>query len=141
MLYSLSGELPTAESDLCGARASCEARTDDFVLEPSTDPLAFDRDEVSAPVAITHAGVTRIYYAGRRGTRWSVGLLLQGTDRTFFRAANDGAAVLTPTGQGPDALGVSSPAAFVDGSELVLLYAGTEGAHWRLLSARMPIRP
>jgi hypothetical protein len=142
VLFSLAGELAMAESGLCGARASCEAeRTDTFVLEPSGDPLAFDRDEVSAPVAIEHAGVTRIYYAGRRGTRWSIGLLVQGSDQGFFRAGNDGAAVLSPTGQGLDALGVASPAAIVDGDELVLLYAGTDGAHWRLFSARMPLRP
>jgi hypothetical protein len=142
VLYDVAGELAMAEAGICGARASCEAeRTDTFVLEPSSDPLAFDRDEVSAPVAIEHAGVTRIYYAGRRGTRWSLGLLVQGRDQGFFRAGNDGLAVLGPTGQGPDALGVASPAAFVEGGELVLLYAGTDGAHWRLLSARMPMRP
>jgi hypothetical protein len=142
VLFTVSGEIPTAEGGLCGARASCEVeRTDTFVLEPSGDPLAFDRDEVSAPVALEHAGVTRIYYAGRRGTRWSLGLLVQGRDQGFFRAGNDGLAVLGPTGQGFDALGVASPAAFLDGGELVLLYAGTDGAHWRLLSARMPMRP
>ena len=141
VLYS-AGELAEITGGLCEARASCEtARTDTFVLEPSGEPLAFDRDEVSAPVAIEHAGVTRIYYAGRRGTRWSIGMLLEGPDAGFFRLANGGAPVLAPSGQGADALGVAGPAPFVAGDALTLLYAGTDGVRWHLLSARMPLRP
>ncbi|MBN8613479.1 MAG: hypothetical protein J0L92_22990 [Deltaproteobacteria bacterium] len=143
VVFDVSAETPARADSLCEARGECDdttERTDSFVLAPSDDSFAFDRDEVAAPFALRHGGVTRIYYAGRRGTRWSLGVLLQSADGAFFRPANDATAVLAPTGQGGDSLGTFSPSVHVEGEELVVLYAGTDGAHSRLLSARMPIR-
>jgi len=142
VILSLSGTAATPASSLCASESDCDDRErfDDYVHTTSADPLAFDHDEVRAPVALEHGGVRRIYFAGRRGTRWSIGMLLEGDDGSFFRIANDGAAVLGPSGSGDDALGVAGPSPIVRDGELELLYAGTDGARWQLFSARMPVR-
>ncbi len=143
VLFNLSGDIGTAlAGGLCAAESSCvgdATRADGHVVAPSSD-AAFDRDEVRAPFAVVQRGVTRIYYAGRRGTRWGIGVAVRGHDGTFFRAANDGAPVLTPSASGPDAIGVSGPSVFVDDGTLTLLYAGSDGARSRLMWASMPIR-
>lgn len=138
---SRAGEPASLASGLCATESECPfSRDDDFVHRPSDDPLAFDHDEVRAPAAVEHDGVLRIYFAGRRGTRWSIGMLVAGSDPSYFRLGNDGRAVLAP-GPGPfDTLGASGPAPFIDGTRLTLLYAGTDGARWRLLSASQPVR-
>lgn len=100
---------------------------------PRTDDLfAFDRDEVGAPASVivpdwSGRPIERVYYAGRRGTRWSIGLLVSATGDDF-RAMG---AVLEP-GQGFDALGVADPAPLLEGSTLRLYYAGTDGSTWRI---------
>jgi hypothetical protein len=135
------GELSAPASGLCASESACgEGRTDDYLHEPSSDPLAFDHDEVRAPVAIAHDGVVRIYYAGRRGTRWSIGMLLMGPDGTYFRRAGGGLPVLAPGTGALDALGVAGPAPHVVDGHLELLHAGTDGARWRLLAATQPVR-
>jgi hypothetical protein len=138
---SRRSDIATPAATLCATESACPTeRTDTFVHRPSSDPLAFDRDEVRAPAVVEVGGVRRIYYAGRRGTRWGIGVLIAGPDGRYFRVANEGRPVLT-AGEGPfDALGVAGPAPYVDGDSLTLLHAGTDGARWRLLSASQPIR-
>lgn len=100
---------------------------------PRTDDLfAFDRDEVAGPALVTFPDargndVTRIYYAGRRGTRWSIGMLAS-LDGVRFRAVG---AVLGP-GEGFDALGVTDPDPVVEAGVLRVYYTGTDGASYRI---------
>jgi len=142
VILDLSATAPARADSLCASESDCDdrERLDDYVHTTSAGPLAFDHDEVRAPVVLEHGGVRRIYFAGRRGTRWSIGMLLEGDDGSFFRIANDGAAVLGPSGGGDDALGVAGPSPTVRDGELELVYAGTDGARWQLFSARAPIR-
>lgn len=101
-----------------------------WVRRPQTDDLfAFDRDAVASPAMLFEPEVPgalwRLYYAGRRGTRWSIGLLVS-EDGTAWRAMGP---VLGPGGDDRfDDLGVTDPAPLrVDGS-LRLYYRGTDGA-------------
>ena len=101
--------------------------------EPRRDDLfAFDRDEIASPALVRYRDengqlIDRLYYAGRRGTAWRIGLLVSsGADR--WRAVGP---VLEPGG-GFDALGVTDPAPIVEGDMLRLYYAGTDGTRFRI---------
>lgn len=92
------------------------------------DLLAFDRDDVVAPALVVDPqGLRRLYYAGRRGTRLGVGLLVEGSGA--WRRMGE---VLGPSGVGFDERGVTDPAPLVEDGELRLFYAGTEGNRWRI---------
>lgn len=110
----------------------------DDVREQGTDLFAFDRDEVGAPAVVTTAdGVVRMYFAGRRGSRFSIGVLVS-PDGVLWREPSDGAQVLSASGIGFDALGVHDPAPVLEGEELHLYYTGLDGTHARVGLARGP---
>ncbi|MCZ7678134.1 MAG: hypothetical protein M5U28_04905 [Sandaracinaceae bacterium] len=61
---------------------------------------AFDADEVGGPALhVDGAGILRLYYAGRRGSRWAIGVLASGDGSVFLYAP--GEPVLRPLGRGP----------------------------------------
>lgn len=89
------------------------------------DVFAIDRDEVGEPALVRVGGTWRLYYAARRGQRWSIGLLVS-EEGLAWRAMD---AVLMGDGAGFDALGVRSPAPLPwDGDDLRLYYVGTDGS-------------
>ena len=102
-----------------------------IVRSPATDDLfAMDRDEVATPAVVRVAGprggepLLRLYYAGRRGTRWSIGLLVSETGDQWLSEGE----VLGPRSQGFDAFGALGPAPILRPSgELHLFYVGTDG--------------
>jgi hypothetical protein len=109
------------------------ATTGVTLREPRTNDLfAFDRDEVAAPALVRYPDaqgrlIDRLYYAGRRGTAWRIGLLVSsGADR--WRAVGP---VLEPAA-GFDALGVTDPAPVVEDGVLRLYYAGSDGTRFRI---------
>jgi predicted GH43/DUF377 family glycosyl hydrolase len=97
----------------------------------------FDADEVASPSLIEHNGAWQLYYAGRRGTRWSIGLVLS-DDLLYWRRANDGRPVLSRSSNGFDRLGVTGPDAHARDSidEVELFYVGTDGLRDRPGSTR-----
>lgn len=101
--------------------------------EPQADDLfAFDRDEVAAPALAVVPDArgnptVRLFYAGRRGTRWSIGAMAAITRTDFVPLGT----VLEP-GAGFDALGVTDPAPVVEDGALRLYYAGTDGTSYRI---------
>lgn len=99
---------------------------------------AFDHDEVASPALVYERGVWRLYYAGRRGTRWSIGLLVS-YDLSFFRDGNGGRPVLAGSGRGEDALGVLDPEAWSEDGRLTLFHTGTDGVTTHVLAATQPI--
>lgn len=95
------------------------------VLAPRTDDVfAIDRDEVADPALLVVGGTWRLYYAARRGQRWSIGLLLS-TDGTAWRSMGP---VLEGDGEGFDGLGVRSPAPWLEGTSVRMYYVGTNGS-------------
>ncbi len=108
------------------------------VRAPAADLLAFDRDEVDAPAVAKAGRVYRMFFAGRRGNRWSLGLLVSDDGRSFHDPL--GGPLSEPPGQGFDALGRRDPAPLVEGETLTLFYAGTDGIRTRVgaLHGRLP---
>ncbi|MGF1470001.1 MAG: hypothetical protein ACFCGT_28095 [Sandaracinaceae bacterium] len=108
----------------------------DAVREPSGAFGGFDRDEVSGPELVSSGGVLRLYYAGRRGTRWGIGLMVS-DDLTGWLDLGE---ILGPGQTGFDALGVLDPAPCVDGGEVTLFYTGFDGTRSRIGAARPATR-
>lgn len=99
--------------------------------EPGADLFAFDRDEVASPSVLVTGDVLRMYFAGRRGARFGIGVLVS-PDAVHWTEPTGGALVLDASGAGFDALGVRDPAPIIDGDELHLFYTGLDGAQARV---------
>lgn len=139
VLTSTGENTYAVESMVCDARACAAAEDLDAsaFLTVSSDPMAFDRDEVRSPSVFTARGVTRIAYAGRRGTRWSLGLILANPRANAFRL--EGSALLAPDGSfEADGWGLATPAAALVDDAVLYVYAGTDGTHWGLFTAHQP---
>ncbi|MBX3273538.1 MAG: hypothetical protein KF729_24960 [Sandaracinaceae bacterium] len=86
----------------------------------------FDQDEVADPDLLEDRfGLMRLYYAGRRGTRWSVGVRVSGDGLTWREPGAP--LVLSGSGRGHDALGVRHPSVLLAGGRLELLYTASNG--------------
>lgn len=94
----------------------------------------FDADEIAAPSLVVQNGAYHLYYAGRRGTRWRIGMLAS-DDLVHWRAVNGGAAVLEGDGSGRDRVGVTDPDVYVNGTTVELVYVGQDGAQDTLFRA------
>lgn len=90
-------------------------------------PTAFDADEIASPEIVVYRGIVRLFYAARRGARWSIGMLRSPDFAHFERAYPD--AVLAGTGTGFDAVSVSDPDAVLDttSGRLTLYYTASDG--------------
>jgi hypothetical protein len=93
------------------------------------DEAAFDRDEVSSPELVFYNDVFRIFYAGRHGARWAIGVLRSPDFQHFERAS--ATPVLSGSGRGFDSVSVSDPDVFLEGDELYLYYSGANGVETR----------
>ena len=98
------------------------------IIAAQTDNLGhFAADEVSGPdLAVDNAGIIRLYYAGRRGSRWSIGLLVSG-DGSVWRDPNGGTAILTSDGEGYDGAHVSCPSVVFESGEVALYFEASDG--------------
>ncbi len=99
--------------------------------EPSGALAAFARDAVASPELVSSGGVQRLYFAGRRGQRWSIGVLVS-PDGERWVEPQDGALVREPSGAGFDALGVRDPSVVIDEDTLRLFYTGLDGERARI---------
>jgi len=100
-------------------------RADSIVRAPNPDDaFALDRDEVASPAFVEVDGTWRLYYAARRGQRWSIGLLVSRAGTAW----RDLDAVLEPRGNGFDALSVRDPAPWVTtNGDVQLYYVASDG--------------
>lgn len=90
------------------------------------DITRFDHDEVSDPeLLIDGVGLMRLFYAGRRGTRWGIGVRVSG-DRAVWREPAE-PVVLSGSGSGHDRLWARHPSAILEAGELTLLYTASNG--------------
>ncbi len=91
------------------------------------DVLRFDADEVGGPALyVDAAGTLRLYYAGRRGTRWSIGMRASGDGIHWPYAPAE--PVLAPIEGGPAAFGVLDPSVAVVDGVSHLFHTATDGA-------------
>ncbi|MCX7807405.1 MAG: hypothetical protein N2515_02245 [Deltaproteobacteria bacterium] len=87
---------------------------------------AFDRDEVADPFFITIGNVPCLLYAGRRGTRWSIGMvILKSTMDEVWRRVET--PILGPTNTGFAALGVRHPELVKINQQMELYHVGWNG--------------
>jgi len=95
---------------------------------PSEDQLSgFDADEIADPSLIVHNGAFHLYYAGRRGTRWGIGLIAS-DEIVEWRSAADGPQVLAGDGSGFDRVGLAGPDAVSRDTDIELVYQGSDGS-------------
>jgi hypothetical protein len=88
----------------------------------------FDADEIASPSLAIGGTTFYLYYSGRRGTRWGVGLFAS-EDFVHFRdvTAESGAILAGQNGQS-DALGPIATDVLIEGDLVTLFYVGTDGA-------------
>ena len=89
---------------------------------------AFDRDDLAEPALVRTTNprgetVFALYYAGRRGSRWRIGLAVS-EDLVGWRRVGP---VLSGADVGFDAIGVRSPAPRPSAGGFDLFYLGTDG--------------
>ncbi len=105
--------------------------------DDGTARTGFAADEVAQPSLINWDGAFHLYYAGRRGTRWAIGLLAS-EDFLTFRNVAPTTPILSGDNVGFDALGVRGiDIEIVDGFA-VAIYEGTDGFETGIGYARRP---
>lgn len=106
----------------------------DSTARPSAvEPLAFDADEIAHPTLVVANGAYQLYFAGRRGTRWGVGLFA--SDEFLYWRPIDDSSVLTPS------VGLRAPDVFVTSTELLLTSANARTRTIETASRPIPARP
>ncbi|MEC7519564.1 MAG: hypothetical protein VYE22_06860 [Myxococcota bacterium] len=117
------------------AFTSLSPKVEQPIVTASGELFRFDEQEVADPALMVDGdGLLRLYYAGRRGTRWALGLRAS-IDREHFREIGGGAPILTPSGSGFDALSVRAPDARWDGDAVELWFGAHSGAAWSIGAA------
>ncbi len=99
---------------------------DSIVVRQADGFDRFDYDEVGDPeLAVDGANILRLFYAGRRGTRWGIGTRVSG-DGATWRAPVDGA-VLTGSGVGHDSLWARHPSVSLSPAGMEMFYTASNG--------------
>ncbi len=86
----------------------------------------FDGDEVGEPSIRVVDDAYNLYYAGRRGTRWSIGVWTS-AELVYWRPVTVRRGILRGDGEGFDALGVRGPEILVEGASAKLFFVGEDG--------------
>ncbi len=122
---------------ICGVDDVCESTEDRrtrYILS-QREGNVFDADEVDSPSVVNVAGAFRLYYAGRRGTRWTSSVVVS-EDGSYWRRisqTNAGSDVVLGPESGIGALGVRGVSATTVGGVVTLAfeaYGGTRSAIW-----------
>lgn len=124
-------------NDDVGDQASASSLAGFTRRDGTSMEAAFDRDEVARPALHEQNRAFHVYYAGRRGSRWGIGLLTS-DDLLRWRHVGDGAPALAHDGAGFDAFGVDAPDAVHDGDEVRVVFLGDSGAAKALGIATRP---
>jgi hypothetical protein len=106
-------------------------------LRDGTADSGFDADEIGSPSIRVVDAAYHLYFAGRRGTRWGIGVWTSG-ELVYWRHVSATAAILGGDGDGFDRLGVRDPEILAEGAETRLYYVGGDGESERLGVASRP---
>ncbi len=90
------------------------------------DRSGFDADEVGAPSLRVVGSAYHLYFAGRHGTRWGIGVWTS-AELVYWRPVTKSRALLHGDGNGFDALGTRDPEILVEGEATRLFYLGDDG--------------
>lgn len=90
-----------------------------------SDIFAMDNDEIADPALVYDdgRGMFRLYFAGRRGTRWRMGLLVSVNGEDWYQPLGD-EELWRLDERGFDALGVRDPAPILKAGQASILYVG-----------------
>lgn len=94
----------------------------------------FDAEEIASPSLVTVGSTFFLYYSGRRGTRYGLGLYAS-EDFVTFRDVTASGPLLTGRAGQADALGPVDSDVMVEGDLVTLFYAGDDGASSVLVRA------
>jgi hypothetical protein len=144
-------DAPIDDAALAGSRGVTPSAGEALYSDATPDPgvvrasgqTVLARDEIASPrVVALGDGVIRVFYSGRRGTRWSIAGLVT-TDLRHFDDVAGGEALLGPSGAGFDALGALDPEPVLADAfgerRLVLYYTGTSGTSAALGAAEQAV--
>jgi len=98
---------------------------------------AFDADEIASPSLRVVDGAYHLYFAGRHGTRWGIGVRTS-AELVYWRPVTRRHALLAGDGSGFDALGVRDPDVLVEDGLTQLFFVGGDGETEGLGSAQRP---
>jgi hypothetical protein len=93
---------------------------------PTTMGLAFDAREIAHPSLVVQNGAFHLYYAGRHGTRWSIGLMTS-DDLRHWRTFAEPVLARDPSRLGE--LGVRAPDVLFHDQRVELVYVADDGVH------------
>jgi hypothetical protein len=104
-----------------------DART--VLVRPSGAIARFDADEVAAPDAVRIDGAVQLWYAGRTGSRWRIGMIASDAPAEgLWREVPDVTFAGSGVARAFDALSVRAPSVLRDAQGVVhLLYEGWDG--------------
>lgn len=104
---------------------------EESVVRARDDLHSFDADEVGGPALhVDGAGILRLYYAGRRGTRWRIGLVAAGDGETWLYAPEGPVLDL-----GPDSRAVRDPSVVVVAGIQQIFHTTSDDASSRVARA------
>ncbi|MEM9192322.1 MAG: hypothetical protein AAGF12_24320 [Myxococcota bacterium] len=104
-------------------------------VEPTMTSLDFDAHEIAAPALHIQNGAYHLYYGGRNGLRWSIGVLVS-DDLRFWRRLES--PVLEGADTPEERIGVRGPDAFFSDGAVHLVYDAEGSVDARLGHATRP---
>jgi hypothetical protein len=99
----------------------------------AVEPLAFDADEIADPSLVIVNGGYQLYFAGRRGTRWGIGLYA--SDEFLFWRPMNGGSLMAPS------VGTRRPDVSAIGGELRLISENSRSHAVDVAVRAIPSRP
>ena len=129
---------------ICSVDDNCESASsrDTRYLLTTRSGTHFDSDEVDAPSIVVSGGIHRLYYAGRHGTRWAVGMVVS-EDGAYWRRISDTAGAPDVVLGGDDLLaplGSRAASVLLEGTTLTLVFEGYRGVRSQFLIAQQTLR-
>jgi hypothetical protein len=108
-------------------------------LSPSNE-ASFDADELGHPSLTVHDGAWQLTYAGRRGSRWAIGLLVS-DDAVWWRPIREEDGVFASARTDADVVGVTAPDTASAGDRIDMVYLALDGVGTRVYETSRAASP